>query len=468
MKPKPLIPSSETVSRGRGSRRHFLQTAALATGAAAFGFPNVLRAGAAGKKINVAHVGFGGMGKGRLTEMLGCRANIIALCDVDENQLPAARQIVAKAAFKPREYVDFRELLEQEKDLDGLVITTPDHWHAPITTAALAAGKHVFCEKPLTHTISEARAVRALVKKYPRQITQMGNQGSASANLRRGLEIIRGGALGQVHAVHCWMPASGIHPGLATPTAGDLIPPGLHWDGWLGVAPARPYKAGYYHPANWRGWYDFGSGTMGDWGCHGLNLPFRALNLDYPRRISATGELLGRPTYSAKNHIQFEFGRRGNLEPVTVHWYDVGAKPAAGVVPAELLAHLGELPETGVLMLGENGWTFGEGHTSSDYIMLKGEKTISSIQKHAATQTIPVSLPRVRDHLAEWVDACAGGPPTFSNFEIGGHLTEIALSGVVALRMQKTLEWNGEAMRAENAPEAAKFIQAKYRQHWTI
>jgi len=468
MKQKQSMRPAESIAGANWSRRNFLQTAALAAGAVALGFPNLLRAGAASTKLNVAHIGFGGMGKNRLREMLNCKANIVALCDVDENQFAAAREIVAKAAFKPKEYVDFRKMLEKEKDLDALVITTPDHWHAPITTAALATGKHVFCEKPLTHTIAEARMVRELLKKYPNQVTQMGNQGSASPNLRRGIEIIQSGALGQIREVHCWAPASGIHPGLATPTIGDAIPNGLHWDAWLGVAPTRLYKKGYYHPANWRGWYDFGSGTIGDWGCHELNLPFRALKLDYAKRISAEGELTGLPTYSAKNHIRFEFGRRGTLDPVTIHWYDVGAKPANGAIPTELSAYLGELPVTGVLILGENGWTFGEGHSCSDYIMLKGDRKVSGIQKHEALKNIPETLPRVRDHLAEWVDACAGGPPTFSNFEIGGHLTEIALSGVVALRTQKALDWNGELMRAENAPEAEKFVQTKYRTNWTI
>ena len=459
---------SEIITRTRWSRRKFLQTAALVTGGASLGFPSLVQGGGTSKKINVAHIGFGAMGRGRLTEMRNCAANIVALCDVDENQFPAARKIVENSAFQPREYVDFREMLEKEKNLDAVVITTPDHWHAPIIMAALAAGKHVFCEKPLTHTIAEARAVRELVKKYPNQVTQMGNQGSASPNLRRGIEIIQSGALGQIHEVHCWLPGGGVHPGLAVPTVGDPIPKGLHWDGWLGVAPTRPFKKGYYHPGNWRGWYDFGSGIMGDWGCHALNLPFRALKLDYARRISAEGEMMGLPTYSGNNHIHFEFDRRGLLDPLTVHWYDVGAKPAAGVIPAELLALLGELPVTGVLIFGENGWIFGEGHSSSDYIRLKGDKKISGIQKHEALRNIPESLPRVHNHVAEWVDACAGGPPTFSNFEIGGHLTEIALSGVVALRMQKSLDWNGEKMLAENAPEAAKFIQKNYRSGWTI
>ena len=468
MKQNQSCKTTGNISGGRCPRRKFIQSAALATGFAALGFPNLLRAGDSGKKINVAHIGLGGMGNYRLREMLNCRANIIALCDVDEHQFPAARKTIAPAAFSPREYVDFRELLEKEKDLDGVVITTPDHWHAPITTAALAAGKHVFCEKPLTHMISEARAVRELIKKYPNQITQMGNQGSASPNLRRGIEIIQGGALGQIHEVHCWLPGNGVHPGLATPVTGDPIPDGLHWDGWLGAAPARIYKKGYYHPASWRGWYDFGSGIMGDWGCHALNLPFRALKLDYAKRISAEGNLTGLPTYSGQNRIHFEFARRGSLDPVTIHWHDVGALPADGIFPKELLAHLGEVPVTGVLIFGENGWTFGEGHSSSDYIMLKGEQKLSGIQKHDATKDIPESLPRVRNHVAEWVDACAGGPPTFSNFETGGHLTEIALSGVLPLRLQKTVEWDGEKMRAENAPEAEKFIRASYRTDWQI
>ena len=456
--------------RGHRSRRDFLRATTLATGAAVLGFPNLLRARNVSSKLNVAHIGLGAMGRGRLAEMNSiAEANIIAICDVDENQFAESRNLLANTAFKPNEYVDFRKLLAQEKHLDGVVITTPDHWHALIATAALKAGKHVFCEKPLAHTVGEARDLRKLAKKYSKVVTQMGNQGSADPNMRRAIEVIQAGALGQVREVHCWVfEGAGCHAGLALPVDGDPIPAGLHWDGWLGPAPKRAYKKDYYHPWNWRGWYDFGNGVMADFGCHNLNLPYRALKFDYAKRISAQGELTGLPTYSNKNHIQFEFDRRGDLAPVVVNWYDQGLEPGSQIVPTELVEFLGESPKMGVLMLGENGYTFGDPWKGAEYIQLKDDKKVSSILKHAATREIPHTLPRSPGHLKEWVRACGGGSPTFSSFEVGGHLTEIALSGVVALRVQKTLEWNGEKMHAKNAPEAQNFIQPHYRSGWAV
>ncbi len=452
------------------SRRQFLHLTTLATGAAVMGFPNLLRARNVSGKLNVAHIGLGAMGRGRLAEMNGiAEANIIAICDVDENQFAEAHQLLANAAFRPVEYVDFRELLEREKHLDGVVITTPDHWHALIATAAFKAGKHVFCEKPLAHTVGEARGLRRLAKKYPGLVTQMGNQGSADPNMRRGIEVIQAGALGQVREVHCWVfEGAGCHAGLAMPMVGDPIPAGLHWDGWLGPAPKRAYKKDYYHPWNWRGWYDFGNGVIADFGCHNLNLPYRALKLDYPKRIAAQGELTGLPTYSNKNHIRYEFNQRGELAPVVVNWYDQGMEPGPEVVPAELVQFLGELPKMGVLMLGENGYTFGDPWKGAEYIKLKDDKKVSGILKHAATGNIGHPLPRSPGHLKEWVLACGGGPATFSSFEVGGHLTEIALSGVVALRVQKTLDWDGEKMLASNAPEAQQFVRPHYRSGWRI
>ena len=465
MKSHPLNSTSR-----KATRRQFLQMTALATGAAVMPFPNLLRARNVSGKLNVAHIGLGAMGRGRLAEMNGiAEANIIALCDVDENQFAEARKLLTNAPSKPVEYVDFRELLAKEKNLDGVVITTPDHWHALIATAALKAGKHVFCEKPLAHTVGEARGLRKLAQKYPQLVTQMGNQGSADPKMRRGIEVIQAGALGPVREVHCWIfQGAGCHAGLALPVAGDPIPAGLHWDGWLGPAPQRSYKKHYYHPWNWRGWYDFGNGVMADFGCHNLNLPYRALKLDYPKRIAAEGELTGLPTYSNKNHIRYEFDQRGELAPVVVNWYDQGVQPGPAVMPAELVAFLGESPKMGVLMLGENGFTFGDPWKGAEYIKLKDDKKVSSILKHAATEKIPHALPRSPGHLKEWVLAGAGGPPTFSSFEVGGHLTEIALAGVVALRTQKTLEWDGEKMRATNAPEAQRYVQPHYRSGWSI
>lgn len=435
----------------------------------ALGFPTLLKARGGNSKLNVGFIGLGGQGRSRLDEILGCGANVVALCDVDEHQLAEAKTALKKTAFTPNVYVDYRDLLETQKDLDAVVIATPDHWHAIIAIAALKANKHVFCEKPLTHTLEEARELRHLVRVKKQLVTQMGNQGSASPNLRRGIEVIQAGAIGRVNEAHCWVKnGAGCHPGLAQPTVGDPVPTGLHWDAWIGPAPFRVYKRDYYHTWNWRGWYDFGSGVMGDFGCHALNLPFRALKLDYPQRIEAQGDLTGLPTYSANNRIRFQFAQRGEIAPVDVHWYDEGVMPGSDILPASLVTGLGEAPDNGVLLLGENGFTFGNAWTGSDYIQLKDEKKISGILNHEATKDIAESLPRSPGHLKEWVDACAGGPVTFSDFETGGHLTEIALAGVVALKMQQPLDWNGERMRAENAPAAKKFIASHYRTGWKI
>ena len=439
----------------------------LATGAAMVGFPNLLRARGANEKLNVAHIGLGNMGTGRLTEMLGCGTNIVALCDVDENQFAGAKQILAGRP-EPKTYVDYRELLDKQPDLDAIVVTTPDHWHASIATAGLKADKHVFCEKPLTHSVGETRDLRKLARRKTKLVTQMGNQGSASAQLRRGIEVIQAGAIGKVREVHCWAGGAGIHPGLAMPLIADPIPAGLHWDAWIGPAPYRVYKKDYYHPWNWRGWFDFGNGVMADFGCHNLNLPFRSLQLDYPTNISSEGEFLGMASYPGHVKIRYDFGPRGDLPDVSLLWYDGGRLPPPGVVPAAVTKHFGNIPDTGVLMIGDKGFTFGDAWKGADYIKLNEEAELSGILNHSATRDIPFTLPRVKGHLQEWVDACAGGPPTFSNFEIGGHLTEIALAGVVALRSEESLLWNGQKMRAENVPVDEFIIKPRYRKNWKI
>ena len=367
------------------------------------------------------------------------------------------------------------------ESVDAVVIATPDHWHAPIAKACLLAGKHVFCEKPLTHTISEARKLRTLAAK-PGLVTQMGNQGSASRNLRRGVELIQAGVLGKVKEVHCWAGGVGCHPGLAMPTVGDPEPPNLNWDAWLGPAPARLYKNDYYHPWNWRGWLDFGSGPMGDFGCHNMNLPFRALKLDYPVEIDIDASLMGLPTYPAKARIDYHFAKRRELPPVTLTWYDGGRRPDPALIPKVLTDYF-EGQETtsvengktvtkkgsvgdGVLIIGENGFTFGNNWSGSDYIFLKGDPKLWGILNHPACKDIPKKLPDSPGHMTEWIEACMGGKPVFSDFETGGHLTEIALAGVVALKTGKKLEWDGAAMKAKNTPEADKYIQAQYRKGW--
>ena len=446
------------------SRRRFLQLTALAAGSASLGFPSLLRARGLNEKLNVGFIGLGGQGYSRLKEILECDVNVAGLCDVDETQFAAAKKILPRG-IRPKTFVDYRELLAA--DVDAIVTATPDHWHAPMAVAALKAGKHIFGEKPLTHTLSEARELRDLAKQFPRLATQVGNQGSASPNLRRAIELIQAGVIGQVREVHVWVPlSSSFKSGQSNPVGEDVVPAGLHWNDWIGPANFHVYKTGVYHPKAWRAWYDFGGGSMADWGCHGLNLPVRALKLNYPTKIEP--DVAGGYTdgYPKNVRLRYDFAARGELPPVTVWWYDGGRLPPTTVVPQSLLNYFGEIPKEGVLILGEKGFTYGTAHTGGDYIQLTGEKKMSGILKHAATRSVAESLPRSPGHLAEWVNACTGGPATFSDFETGGHLTEISLSGVVALRAQQTLDWNGEVMRAENFPGAEKYIQAQYRSAW--
>lgn len=437
----------------------------MAAGSAVAGFPRLLRARGVNEKLNVGCVGLGGMGRGRLNEILNCPVNVVALCDVDTAQLAAARQELPAGSPTPKTFPDYHELLQA--DVDAVVVATPDHWHAPIDAAALRAGKHVFGEKPLTHTISEARELRELSKKFPKLATQMGNQGSASPNLRRAIELVQAGVLGAVREIHVWVAPSGsFRAGQAFPRGQDPVPAGLDWNRWIGPSPFHDYKRGEYHPKAWRGWYDFGGGSIADWGCHGLNLPVRALKLDYPIAVTPDPGIIYTDSYPKGVRLRFDFAARQSLPPVTIWWHDGGWLPPTGVVPETVLKHFGEMPNSGVLMLGENGFTYGEPHRGADYIQLKDEKKLSGILNHAATKNVPHTLPHSPGHVREWVNACTGGPATFSDFETGGKLTEIVLSGVVAVRLQKALDWNGAKMAAVNAPDAEKFIQAHYRKGW--
>lgn len=303
--PKPLF--SE---KGNLTRRHFLKLTALAAGSATLGFPNLLRARGLNQKLNVGFIGVGGMGGARLKEILDCDVNVTALCDVDKSQIAEALQMLPADAPKPGLFAGYHELLAA--DVDAVVIATPDHWHAPISAAALRAGKHVFTEKPLTHTISEARELRTLSQQLSKLATQMGNQGSASPNMRRGIELVQAGVIGPVREVHVWVaPSTSFKPGQKFPSGKDTVPADLDWNQWIGPAAYHNYLTGKYHPKAWRAWYDFGGGSMADWGCHGLNLPFRALKLDYPTAIAPDVHTYS-DGYPRQVRLRFDFAARND------------------------------------------------------------------------------------------------------------------------------------------------------------
>jgi predicted dehydrogenase len=440
-------------------RRRFLQSSAIALAATAVGATRTVRAASTTRPVHVAFIGLGRRAESLLPECLAYGGKVVALCDPDERQLvgPAA-QVGA-----PRLYDDYRTLLRESKDIDAVVIATPDHWHAPLCRAALRAGKHVYCEKPLTRTIAEARELQALARRSP-VVTQLGNQGSAFATLRRSIELVRAGALGRISEVHTWMKAGTANPA-HDPAGADPIPAGFNWDLWLGPAPVRPYREGVYHPARWRYWYDFGSGRLGDFGCHGFNLPMRALDLVHPERIEFDAPHVSPHRYISGTGVRLHFPARGRLAPLVLHWHDgEGTVPSSRLDP--LLAVYKKTPPSGCLLVGERGFIHATIWGENAVIQLNGETRPRGVLEHEATKHVPVSLPRVANHMEEWLHACLGRGRTFSDFEVGGRLTEISLAGTIALRVGRAVAWDGAKMCIPGLTAADRLVRNEDRPQW--
>lgn len=499
--------SNRQSSYRRGvSRRRFLQTSALAAGAATFGVPALLRGANLNSKLNIAAVGC--MGKGQSDTDHCSSENIVALCDVDADRCSGQRAKYSSAKF----YQDYRKLFDDmASGIDAVTVSTPDHMHAIIASLAMKSGKHVYCQKPLTQTIYEARYLRDLARSG-NLVTQMGNQGSSSPGLRRGVECIQGGIIGQVTQVHIWTNRPVWPQGMDRPEGSDPIPDSLDWNTWIGAAPMRPYKQGVYNPFKWRGWQDFGTGALGDMACHTVNLPFRGLHLGYPTEIEATAiEPMNTETYPLGSRIRFEFPARkvelaaanptffhhhdtAEMGPVTFTWYDGGRPdPSApnghdfsNKPPHDLLVDIeafrGEVPNSACLMIGDKGQIFSPDDYGEEFFLkLKDDKKFIHFTKHPAVAKIPQTIPRNafdkesghdsdrKQHL-EWIAAIKEGNPMkcYSRFEIAAQLTEIMLLGCVALRARKTIEWDGPNMVARNCPEAAHLIKRDNRVGWAL
>jgi predicted dehydrogenase len=432
-------------------------------GAAAFGSPLVLlgavpKSTASNDRLNLAVVGCGGQGRGDMGGLIGCGVNIVALCDPDAAQIASARRSGRKATESSKAYEDYRKLLDDSATFDAVLIATPDHWHAPLCKAFMKAGKHIYCEKPLTHSVAEARELREL-SRASKVVTQMGNQGSASASLRRCTELIRAGVLGQIREIYHWGISVGANEGSAQ--GKDPVPADFNWDLWVGPSAMRPFKKSAYHPAVWRGWFDFGNGGLADFWCHAFNLPMRALDSGYPERLVTN--VAGGKQAPGKAAVEFHFPARGTLVPLTLYWQGSGLPPADIIKP---VADAHKVPEGGIFIIGEKGCIYTGHWNNGGLIRLAGEPGLKDVLHHAATKDIPETLPRVKSHQQEFVDACRGEGKTFSDFDIGGKLTEIGLSGIVALRAGKNLDWDGEKMEARNAPEAARFVHTEWRTKW--
>ncbi len=394
-----------------------------------------------GEKLNIAMIGTANQARFSIDNVKS--QNIVALCDIDDNYLAAAARDFPGA----KTYNDYRKLLEQ-KDIDAVVVAIPDHMHAPATLAALQSGHHVYCEKPLTHTVKEARLVAETAKKHKR-VTQMGTQIHATNNYRRVVEVIQSGAIGNVTEVHVWV--AKVWSGSGRPLEKPPVPPTIHWDEWIGVAPYRDYNPAYL-PASWRGWWDFGGGTMSDMACHYMDLPFWALKLRHPTTVEAHGAPVSDETTAQWIVANYEFGPRDNLPPVKLTWYDGGKQPP----------HFeeGKLPQwgDGVLFIGDKGMLIADyGH----YLLLP-EKDFTGYQAPAP------SIPNSIGHHAEWIEACKTGGTTTCNFDYSGALSESVLLGCVAYRVGKKLEWDPVHLRATNCREADKFLMPHYRSEWNL
>ncbi len=462
------------------SRRAFMGAAATAAGITIV--PRHVLGGvgyqAPSDTVNVAIVGYiHGMGTSNLLNVIKSD-NVVALCDLDESA--AAKEALKRRGTleklpKAVQYKDYRVMLEKQKDIDAVLVATPDHWHALVAMASMQLGKHVYVQKPLTRTISEARALTEAARKY-KVVTQMGNQGHSEEGLRLMQEWLDAGAIGPVREVHCWTNRPIWPQGMPRPTETQAVPDGLDWDMWLGPAPLRPFHK-TYHPFGWRAWQDFGAGVMGDMGCHVLDASFAILKLGAPSSVISTlaynflppapGERgFGKrveynDSYPPSSLIHLSFPARGSMPPVKLHWYDGGLLPER---PDELEADR-RLPESGTIFVGDKGKMWCETYSESPRLI--PETAMQAFQRP------PKTLPRVPDgragHEKNWLDAIRQKGQAVSNFDYAGPFTEAVLLGNVSLRYPgQRLLWDAPTMKVTNLPEADQFIQHKYRGNWSL
>jgi predicted dehydrogenase len=467
-------------SKPAPTRREFIATTAAA---AAFTIvPRHVLGGqrfvAPSDKVNVAIIGAGGQGRTNARALFqepDCQ--IIAIADPAEKwdlsrwyygglagRGPVKAEVEKHYSAKTPNhtcatYEDFRLMLEKERAIDAVLIATPDHLHAYVTILAMKAGKHVYCEKPLTHNIREARLV-ARAAKEAGVATQMGNHGRSSEGHRLIVEWIRDGAIGAVREVHAW---SGSPQPIraARPESGPSAPPpGLNWDLWLGPRAARPYNE-QYATFVWRYWWDFGNGVPPDMGIHHLDPAFNALALDVPDMVQASSTQIDRERSVGSHLITYQYAATPTRGPIAVHWYDGGLRPPTplGVDPDDPRQRLGD-GENGLLVVGEKGSLTAPGWS--------GMPRLLPLDLHFAYTRPPKTLPRVAGHHADWLQGCKGGTPPCSNFEYGARLTEFMLLGTLALRTGKVLKWDAAGVTVPNAPNAQPMIEGTYRKGWEL
>jgi hypothetical protein len=458
------------------NRRAFLANTVLGgTGLLILQNSSSARSYQANEKLNVALIGVGGRGRWFVDTMPNLNTNVVAMCDVNERKASLSFKEIPQA----KKYFDYRKMLDEiDKQIDAVVIAIPDHSHAAATAAAMKRGKHVFCEKPLTRLVSEARTMRRMAAEC-KVATQMGNQGTSSEAFRRAVELVQAGVIGEVREVHAWNTGGG--PGdVPVPTDEHPMPDYLHWDLWLGPARFRPYNSRWL--SSWHGWRDFGTGNLGNWASHTMNLPFKALRLDtlWNQQSGSADRKLVRliPEVSSVNKhslpkweiIRYDFPARGDMPPVRINWYNgPGQAPGPRLMIETLMGRpldWGDAGEkkwadhSGCLLIGTQGMIHSTGHNMSFSLLPE--------EKFRDFEGPPRTLPRSPGHEREWLNACKGGPPAMSNFNYADPLAEFVLLGNVATLVGQTIEFDPVEMKIVNNAEADQALKYEYRQGWSL
>ncbi|HYO11497.1 MAG TPA: Gfo/Idh/MocA family oxidoreductase [Tepidisphaeraceae bacterium] len=408
-------------------------------------------------QIRVACIGVGGRGWDNLNEMVKAGANVVALCDIDAQRLDRAAAGLPGA----KKYADFRQLFDRQgNDIDAVVVSTPDHTHAPAAMRAIRSGKHVYCEKPLTYDIHEARVLTQAAAKH-RVKTQMGNQGAALEASRRQVEYVRSGIAGAIREVHVYTNRPVWPQGLKRPEKSADAPKHINFDAWLGPAPQRPYHVNdagesVYLPFKWRGYWDFGTGALGDMACHLMNTAYWALNLTNPASVEAFSygatDVQG-PNWSI---IKYEFPQLGPRPPVTVFWYEGHLLPPTTVMKGKPFPGL---EGNGTIFVGEKA-TIAAGYTKDPFLAdEQQQKDVKPPEKF---------MPRSIGHHAEWLESILGGPDGSSSFDHSGPLTEMVLLGNLAVRTGRRVEWDVARMKVTNDRDAQQYVKREYRKGWEL
>jgi predicted dehydrogenase len=466
----------------RTNRRQFLMSSAAAAGgvlvasrAPVYGYP-------ANEKLRIAIVGAGGQGRSHVNDDAVRAEQVVALCDIDDRNLHSAASVHPMA----EKFNDFRVMFDKmHKDIDAVVCATPDHNHAVVTAAALKLGKHAYTQKPLTHTVYEAHVLSRLARDNPKLATQMGNQGHSNEGARRVVEIVRAGAIGKIREVHSWTNRPIWPQAIDRPTDTPPVPHHVHWDVWLGPMPERPYNPAY-HPFKWRGFWDFGTGALGDMACHICDTAFWALDLKHPTSIDAKCEGVKPETAPKWSVITYEFPARSEMPPVTLTWYDGGKLPPDELAEKYGVTHRVRRRGAG----GDQAKGKGQGQGATETVkgfedngsLLIGEKGAVLLDTYGANyQLLPKkdfegftppekTLKRSpgNNHMRDWIEAAKNGTQACSNFEYASALTGMVLLGNLALRAGKKIEWDAANMRATNCSECDEMIKPPYRKGWSL